>query len=66
VPRDVLDAEIQRILDLGVALQLNAKVTNILDAMREGSFDAAFLAVGAHIVRRRPDQCAMKPFLERT
>jgi len=52
LPRDVLDAEVQRILDLGVALQLNAKVTNILDAMREGSFDAAFLAVGAHIGRR--------------
>ncbi len=52
LPRDVLDAEIQRILDLGVTLQCDAKVTNILEAMREGSFDAAFLAVGAHIGRR--------------
>jgi NADPH-dependent glutamate synthase beta subunit-like oxidoreductase len=52
LPRDVLDAEIRRILDLGVTLQCDAKVTNILDALREGSFDAAFLAVGAHIGRR--------------
>jgi NADPH-dependent glutamate synthase beta subunit-like oxidoreductase len=52
LPRDVLDAEVQRILDLGVTLQLNAKVTNILEAMGEGDFDAAFLAVGAHISRR--------------
>jgi NADPH-dependent glutamate synthase beta subunit-like oxidoreductase len=52
LPRDVLDAEIQRILHLGVTLQLDAKVTNILHAMREGGFDAAFLAVGAHIGKR--------------
>jgi NADPH-dependent glutamate synthase beta subunit-like oxidoreductase len=52
LPRDVLDAEVQRILDLGVALELSSKVTHILDAMRDGEFDAAFLAVGAHIGRR--------------
>jgi NADPH-dependent glutamate synthase beta subunit-like oxidoreductase len=52
LPRDILDAEIQRILDLGVTLELNAKVTSIVDAMRDGSFDAAFLAVGAHIGKR--------------
>jgi NADPH-dependent glutamate synthase beta subunit-like oxidoreductase len=52
LPRDVLDAEVTRILDLGVTLELNAKVTNILEAMREGGFEAAFLAVGAHIGKR--------------
>jgi NADPH-dependent glutamate synthase beta subunit-like oxidoreductase len=52
LPRDVLDAEVERILDLGVTLELNAKVTNILGAMRDGGFDAAFLAVGAHIGKR--------------
>src|SRR5208282_5653180 len=52
LPREVLDAEVQRILDLGVTLELNAKVTNILETMREGDFDAAFLAVGAHIGKR--------------
>jgi 2-oxoacid:acceptor oxidoreductase delta subunit (pyruvate/2-ketoisovalerate family) len=52
LPRDVLDAEVKRILDLGVKLQLNRKVTNILEEMRDGAFDAAFLAVGAHIGKR--------------
>ncbi len=52
LPRDVLDAEIQRILDLGVELELNRKVTNILETMQEGRFDAAFLAVGAHLGKR--------------
>jgi len=52
LPRDVLDAEIQRILDLGVELQLNRKVSNILQTMQDGRFDAAFLAVGAHIAKR--------------
>ena len=52
LPRDVLDAEVQRILDLGVTLQLNTKVANIEEAMTAGGFDAAFLAVGAHIAKR--------------
>ena len=52
LPRDVLDAEIERILALGVTLELETKVDNALEAMEEGGFDAAFLAVGAHIGRR--------------
>ncbi|MGW8268925.1 MAG: NAD(P)-binding protein [Burkholderiales bacterium] len=52
LPRDVLDAEVQRIVDLGVTLELNSKVDNILEAMQSGRFDAAFLAVGAHIAKR--------------
>jgi NADPH-dependent glutamate synthase beta subunit-like oxidoreductase len=52
LPRDVLDAEIRRIVELGVTIELNRKVTSILDAMREGGFDAAFLAVGAHLGKR--------------
>ncbi len=52
LPREVLDAEIRRVLDLGVSLALNSKVTNVLEAMRGGGFDAVFLAVGAHIARR--------------
>ncbi len=52
LPRDVLDAEMQRIVDLGVEVKLNSKVENILDTMKSGGFDAAFLAVGAHIGKR--------------
>ena len=52
LPRDVLDAELTRIADLGVEITLNTKVSNILDTMKWGRFDAAFLAVGAHIAKR--------------
>ena len=52
LPREILDAEVQRILDMGVTLKLNTKIDNILDAMKIGGFDAAFLAVGAHIGKR--------------
>ncbi|MGN6132486.1 MAG: NAD(P)-binding protein [Nocardioidaceae bacterium] len=48
--RDVLDAEVQRILDLGVTLELDAKVTD-LTAVKDG-YDAVFLAVGAQLGRR--------------
>ncbi len=52
LPREVLDAEVQRIVDLGVTIKYNTKVANILESMKEGKFDAAFLAVGAHIGKR--------------
>ena len=52
LPREVLEAEIDRVVALGVTLELNRKVTSILDDIREGGFDAAFLAVGAHIGKR--------------
>jgi len=52
LPRDVLEAEVRRILDMGVELVLNTRVDNILSSMRTGEFDAAFLAVGAHIGKR--------------
>ncbi|HEX6336130.1 MAG TPA: NAD(P)-binding protein [Jiangellaceae bacterium] len=52
LPRDVLDAEIRRIVELGVTIELNSPVENAADAMRDGAFDAVFLAVGAHVSRR--------------
>ncbi|MFO1407890.1 MAG: NAD(P)-binding protein [Steroidobacteraceae bacterium] len=52
LPRDVLDAEIRRIEALGVAIELSAKVDDVLAARDEGRYDAVFLAVGAHIAKR--------------
>lgn len=52
LPRQVLEAEVERILDMGVTLKLNAKVENLGETMSEGRFDAAFLAVGAHLAKR--------------
>jgi 2-oxoacid:acceptor oxidoreductase delta subunit (pyruvate/2-ketoisovalerate family) len=52
LPREVLDAEMQRVVDLGVTVKLNSKIDNIQESMKAGKFDAAFLAVGAHIGKR--------------
>jgi NADPH-dependent glutamate synthase beta subunit-like oxidoreductase len=52
LPRDVLDYEIQRIVDMGVTLQLNSKVEDIEAAFADEGFDAVFVAVGAHLARR--------------
>ena len=35
LPRDILDAEVDRIVDMGVTLELNAKVTDILGELNE-------------------------------
>jgi 2-oxoacid:acceptor oxidoreductase delta subunit (pyruvate/2-ketoisovalerate family) len=52
LPRDVLDAEMQRIIEMGVTVKLDTKVTDVARTMSEGGYDAAFLAVGAHIAKR--------------
>jgi len=52
LPRNVIDAEVQRIVDLGVKIVYNTKVSNILETKQQGGFDAVFLAVGAHIAKR--------------
>ncbi len=60
LPRDILDAEINRILAMGVTLELGASVTDLLSELKPGvgggagadGFDAVFVAVGAHIGRR--------------
>ena len=52
LPRDVLEAEMQRIVAMGVKVELGTKVDNIAATIKTGEFDAAFLAVGAHIAKR--------------
>ncbi|MFZ2049844.1 MAG: NAD(P)-binding protein [Solirubrobacteraceae bacterium] len=52
LPREVLDAEIARILALGVQLECDQPVTDLPAVMREGAYDATFLAVGAHLARQ--------------
>lgn len=52
LPREILDAEIARIEAMGVEIRLNAKVDDLAVLMHDGGFDAAFLAVGAHLAKR--------------
>ncbi len=52
LPREVLDAEVAGIAASGVRIVLNRRVDDLAATMREGSFDAVFLAVGAQVSRR--------------
>ncbi|MFV0430564.1 MAG: NAD(P)-binding protein [Alphaproteobacteria bacterium] len=52
LPRDVLDGEINRILDMGVTLKLNTAVKDVMKAKEKGKFDAVFMATGAHRAQR--------------
>ena len=52
LPREVLDAEIQRIEAMGVEIFLNHKVEDLSTVLAEGHFDAIFLAIGAEIGKR--------------
>lgn len=52
LPREVLDAEIARIQNIGVDIRLNVKIDDLAAVMAAGRYDAAFLAVGAHVAKR--------------
>jgi NADPH-dependent glutamate synthase beta subunit-like oxidoreductase len=52
LPRPVLEAEIQRIADLGVRFVANTRVENVRAAMAEEGAEACFLGFGAHDPRR--------------
>jgi 2-oxoacid:acceptor oxidoreductase delta subunit (pyruvate/2-ketoisovalerate family) len=52
LPRDVLEAEVERLVDIGVAIRLNEKVTDLGATMAAEQADAAFLAIGAHMAKR--------------
>jgi NADPH-dependent glutamate synthase beta subunit-like oxidoreductase len=52
LPRHVLDAEIARLLKLGVKIVNEYTVKDLLADQAEGGFEAAFVAVGAHLSRR--------------
>ena len=52
LPRDVLDAEVDRVAAQGIEVVLDHTVTDIEAERHEGGFDAVFLAVGAQLARR--------------
>jgi len=47
LPREVVDAEVARIVAMGCELQLNHRVQDLAAEMEEGGYDACFVAVGA-------------------
>jgi NADPH-dependent glutamate synthase beta subunit-like oxidoreductase len=52
LPRDILDGEVERISDMGATIALNSMVEDVPGLMQDGGFDAAFIAVGAHLAKR--------------
>jgi NADPH-dependent glutamate synthase beta subunit-like oxidoreductase len=61
-PRQVLDAEIQRILDLGVQARTNCRIgTDITMEQIRADFDAVFLGLGAQSGRGLPVEGADAP-----
>jgi len=52
MPRAELERDVQRIAAMGVKIITDHKVTDLSAEMREGSFDAAFLAIGAGVGKR--------------
>ncbi|HQU84447.1 MAG TPA: NAD(P)-binding protein [Pyrinomonadaceae bacterium] len=52
LPRNVLQAEIKRIEEMGVEICLNYKVTDVIAEKDAGGFDAVFIAIGAHIGKK--------------
>ncbi len=61
-PRDVLDSEINRIIDLGVKTRLNCRVgTDITLAEIREEFDAVFLGMGAQAGRALPLEDSAAP-----
>ncbi|MFZ4108043.1 MAG: NAD(P)-binding protein [Candidatus Planktophila sp.] len=51
LPREVLDAEIDRIKAMGIVFEMNTRVDDVHEALNEG-FDAVFLAIGAQLSKR--------------
>src|ERR1700736_1477367 len=52
LPRDVLDAEVDRIAAMGVQLTCDHRADDLTAERDEGGFDAVFVAVGAHLAKR--------------
>ena len=50
LPKEILEAEIERIVKMGVKIRLNYKVTDILTEKQAGNFDAVYLSVGAQLI----------------
>ena len=51
LPREILDAEIARVKDMGVVFEMNTRVDDVHEALNEG-FHAVFLAIGAQLSKR--------------
>lgn len=56
LPREILEEEIERIVNLGIKIHLNHKVTDVLKEKEDGKFDAVFLSIGAELIKKESFQ----------
>lgn len=49
LPREILDAEVQRILDMGVTIEYGRKIENVLAEKENGKYDAVIMGMGASL-----------------
>lgn len=52
LPRDVLDAEIARVEQMGVTIHSNHTVDDLEALKAQGNYEAVFVAIGAHLSKR--------------
>ena len=56
LPKDILDAEIERIKKLEITIKLNHKVQDVLAEKQAGHFDAVYVSVGAQLIHQEEFQ----------
>jgi len=61
LPREKLNAEIERLLDMGVKIECGVEIDDYQQAKQEGGFDAVFLSIGAQIANELPMNEANSP-----
>ena len=49
LPRNILDAEIKRLTDMGITIECEHKVEDILKEKQDGNYDAVILGMGASL-----------------
>lgn len=52
LPKDILDAEINRILRMGVSIRVNRRVEDVLTEKQAGNFDAVYVSIGAQRIHQ--------------
>lgn len=52
LPKEILNAEIDRIVRMGVNIRLNYKVQDVKMEKEAGNFDAVYLAIGAQLIHQ--------------
>lgn len=52
LPNEILNAEINRLLAMGIHVRLNYQVQDILAEKENGNFDAVYLSIGAQMIHK--------------